>query len=333
MGKSRVRWTSVDPWLAESIHEISAETGVTMADLTDIAFAKLVSQYDAAKRQGGTFMEMEQKTAKVIVVGAVKGGVGKTTSAENIAFHLQKRGNTVCLIDVDSQGDLSKDFGYAEDIKSKKGLTDYIRLLGQNIEDQEEPASAEPFCRVTSFKRISILSGDTRTSNIYKTIDNAVNPIDQKKINLYQVMLDQIKKLGKFDYIVIDTQPSMSESMYMLYSACDYLIVPTETTMRSIEAVQNAYELVQNIRRGYDSNLQLVGVFFTKVDSRLAVSHVNIPAAKEGFGDALFNTSIHLDAKIGRSENEHFVASERFPSSAATKDYAALTEEVVSRIG
>lgn len=270
--------------------------------------------------------------ATAIVYGCGKGGVGKTTSCVIMGHLLGKQGKKVLIIDADHQGNASKSFGFFEDVSSSNGLFNYLIDFKNNPRRASRP-NAINYIRNTNFKNIDIITGDPRLQN--DEMESGITTLEiRNKINPLEIMIDQVKNLDKYDYILIDSRPDMGVVVTSIFQAADYALVPTTITDNALDGATNTVYFIEDLQDA-GCKIKLAGVFFTIVDRRTELAKVNIPSAKQNRfkqGDVL-DTIIVQSEQVRKAENLMRPASDAYPTCNAVKNYAKLLAEVVKKIG
>lgn len=237
----------------------------------------------------GKYINYDFRETKFIVFGMGKGGVTKTTSVSEIAFYLQQQYN-ILAIDGDPQTNLTKRL-VDENVEIKKTLVDLI-----SVEEEEIPnIDIRDFITGTRFgnhfdliaSSVGLYSADRKLSNRYMPFA------------AFNHLKDEIKKLGKYDYVLIDTSPYLSTYTMGLYLLTDKLYIPTTLEPDSIEAMPSYIDSLNDISKllrvmKRDLDFKIDGVFFTKVDKRSSVQR----AVREDFKEFFDNKIRILDFEI-----------------------------------
>lgn len=270
--------------------------------------------------------------ATAIVYGCGKGGVGKTTSCVIMGHLLGKQGNKVLIIDADHQGNASKSFGFFEDVNSSNGLFNYLIDFKNNPRRDSRP-NVINYIRNTNFENIDIITGDPRLQD--DEMESGITTLEiRNKLNPLEIMINQIKELDKYDYILIDSRPDMGVVVTSVFQAADYALVPTTITDNALDGATNTVYFIEDLQDA-GCKIKLAGVFFTIVDMRTELAKVNIPSAKQNRfkqGDVL-DTIIVQSEQVRKAENLMRPASDAYPTCNAVKNYTKLLAEVVKKIG
>lgn len=220
---------------------------------------------------------------KVIAIANQKGGVGKTTTAINLAASIAALDKKVLLIDSDPQGNATSGVGIkAEDIQ-----LDLYECLINN----ENPTDA-------------ILQ--TATPNLYiipSTIDLVGAEIDLvDRENREYFMSNVVKQIkNDFDYIFIDCLPSLGLITLNALTAADSVIIPVQCEFFSLEGYGKLKDTLNLVKQGLNPNLEIEGIILTMYDKRLRMANLVIEQIHEMVTDYIFKTIIHRNSKLGEA--------------------------------
>lgn len=250
---------------------------------------------------------------KVITIVNNKGGVGKTTSVQNIAAGLAKFANSrVLVIDLDTQASLTKSFGIQHE-GLKKTCGSFI--LG-DIPFEEI---------VQKVGDVSVLPSSTDMLNKEDTIKSApVFPFNLK------LALDKIK--DQFDFVVIDCPPALSGMTRIALVACDAYFVPLQAEFLSYEGLRNFLQYASEIKL-ISPTSQLGGVFATRYNPKMRkkIAHALIDAAKSQLGVNFMETFIRDNISLSEAQAQGTHVFEYAPESNGAVDYYHLTKEILER--
>ena len=252
--------------------------------------------------------------AKVISFSNQKGGVGKTTSAVNVAASLGLLGHKVLLIDLDPQGNATSGVGIAK--KSLKATINEV-LIG------EIPASE------------AIL--DTEYENL-KIIPTNIS-LAGAEYNLYngggsECMMKNALALIKddFDYIIIDCPPSLSMLTVNAMVASDGIIIPMQCEFYALEGLSQLTVTINRIKANYNSNLNITGILITMYNSRLLLSMQVIKELKKHYSDKLFSTFVSRGVKVSEAPGFGMPVYYHDKRSKGAAEYLAIAKELTERI-
>lgn len=251
---------------------------------------------------------------KIISFSNQKGGVGKTTSAVNVAASLGILGHKVLLIDLDPQGNATSGVGI-----SKKSLKYTINdvLLGD--------VSAEEAIIQTNFTNLSVLPA-------HITLASA-------EYNLYQeggaesVMKEALAPIkDKYDYIIIDCPPSLSMLTVNAMVASDGVVIPMQCEFYALEGLAQLTVTINRIKANYNSKLNITGILITMYNSRLLLSLQVINELNKHYADKLFTTHVSRGVKVSEAPGFGMPVYYHDKRAKGTNEYLAIAKELASRI-
>lgn len=250
--------------------------------------------------------------AKVICITNQKGGVGKTTTAVNLCYYLAKEKIRVLLVDFDPQGNATSGLGIdKEDLKST--MTEV--MLGT--------AALSDVIVKTKFKNFDLAPTTPQLANA---------EIELTKMNKKFVQLrDNLKKVSKdYDYIIIDSPPSLSLLTVNGMIASNYLLLPVQTEFYALEGVAQLLESMKLVRK-VNPGLKLLGVVATMYDKRTSLSIQVLAEIKKYFKDRTFETTIPRNVRIAEAPSHGVPVGDYDRFSKGAKAYKELAKEVIER--
>ena len=260
------------------------------------------------------------KETHIVVVTNNKGGVGKTTITYGLAQALSKRNKKILLIDSDPQGSLSRRCGYEPKEYTDKSLYDclenILRKKNKLISDYIQP---------TDNAYVDILTGDTRL-NINR---NEVAMVFMRANFVYKSILNSARQLNKYDFILIDTSPSVGAEYTQILVGSDYVLIPITTSRDSIEGIDSVVSSYNDCQ-AFNPGLKLLGIIFNDVSLRGAIAKDIIPEIKETYKEYVFSTVIERSVIVEKFEWNNSLGSEANKINAA---FHSLAKEVLKRIG
>ena len=251
---------------------------------------------------------------KVISFSNQKGGVGKTTSAVNVAASLGVLGHKVLLIDLDPQGNATSGVGVP-----KKGLKNSINdVLVGSIPMADAIINTE-------FENLDIVPANT-------TLAGA-------EYNLYQesgaecVMKNAIAPIKDiYDYIIIDCPPSLSILTVNSLVASDGIIIPMQCEFYALEGLSQLTVTINRVKANYNSSLNITGILITMYNSRLLLSLQVINELNKHYSDKLFSTHISRGVKVSEAPGFGTPVYYHDKRSKGAKEYLAIAKELTTRI-
>ena len=213
--------------------------------------------------------------ARVIAIANQKGGVGKTTTAVNLAASLAAAEQQTLLIDGDPQGNATSGVGLQKDqIKS----TVYEVLLGDaNIADATIPQ--------VLFNHLDVVPATPDLAGAEVELVNRGN-----RERLMRSAVDQIR--GAYDYVLIDCPPSLGLITLNMIAAADALFIPLQCEYYALEGLSQLLNTVHLVQRSVNADLAIDGVLLTMYDARLNLSRQVATEAREYFGSQVFETVV-----------------------------------------
>jgi len=263
--------------------------------------------------------------AKVITLGLQKGGVSKTTTAGILAYQMARDNNKVLAIDMDSQGNLTEllteepannfiDKSVFEAIAYKNpekyiySVNNYIDLLPANN-------------FLASFGRWIYLKKIPGAEN---SIPYSGKPYEQLDLTLKMIR-------NNYDYILIDTPPSLSEQTTNALVASNYCLIPYESSRFCYSALPNFLETIEFVQQTSANNLKILGISRTLNDKRRNDAKFFNDKVAQDYPDLVFDTVITRKATIGRIPLYGF--SDNNELNGALSEFNQLYKEVLTRLG
>lgn len=243
-----------------------------------------------------------------------KGGVGKTTSAVNIAAALGKMGKRVLLVDMDPQGNATSGVGVSKkEIKSSM----YEVLIGS--------CRPEEAVIVTKFKNLSLIP-----SNI-ALVGAEVDLLEiEKREGCAKRALDALKE--GYDYILIDCPPALSMLTVNAFVAADGLIIPMQCEYFALEGLSQLTGTVKKVRQLYNPSLQITGILLTMYNGRLNLTAGVVREIKKYYAEKLFKQPISRAVKLSEAPSYGEPICYHDPYGKGSLEYAAVAKELVQRI-
>ena len=251
--------------------------------------------------------------SQVIAISNQKGGVGKTTTAVNLAASLAVAEQRTLLIDMDPQANASSGCGF-QDSKKVETANIYHALIGQ-----KETAD------VTYETKISFLSLIPSHINLTGAEVELVNMIarEQKLDGLLNQVRDQ------YAFIILDCPPSLGLLTINALTAADSVMIPIQCEYYALEGLGRLLNTVRQIQRHLNPKLQIAGVLLTMFDGRLNLSRQVSSEVKSYFGNRVYKTSISRNVRLAEapSHGQPIVLYDIL--SQGSQDYMSLAGEVI----
>jgi chromosome partitioning protein len=260
------------------------------------------------------------RSATVISVATVKGGVGKTTTAVNLACGLAGRGSRTLLIDLDAQGHCTH--ALSSSIKSTRSIVSLSQALlgneGRELLDVRVDSGVQ---------NLDITPPDP-------SLAEAEGRISQK-IGKELLLRDALRMTKThYDYVIIDCPPNKGNLTLNALLASDQVIIPSDLSPLAVHGADELLQTILTVNNRLGHSVDLLGIVITRYDGR----NGTVNRAMEGqiakaWGDCLFQTRIGTNTKLAAAQLSGRSIFEHAPSSRGAKHYEALTEEVIQRLG
>ena len=253
--------------------------------------------------------------ATVICITNQKGGVGKTTTTVNLGYFLAKDKFRVLIIDFDPQGNATSGLGFAKaDLKGS--MTDVV--LGK--------APLSEVILPTKFKNLSLAPTTPELANA--EVDMAA--IKGKFVRLRNAITSVE---DQYDYIIIDSPPSLSLLTVNGMIAANYLLLPVQTEFYALEGVAQLLDSMKLVKKAMNPDLKLLGVLATMYDKRTSLSVEVLAEVKKYFKDKVFETTIPRNVRVAEAPSHGTPVGNYDKFSKGAKAYKDLTREVEERTG
>lgn len=251
---------------------------------------------------------------KIIAFSNQKGGIGKTTSAVNIAASLGILGKKVLLCDLDPQGNATSGVGI-----SKKGdlPSMYDALSG------EKPMS--DVIVETQFKNLWIAPSNISLAGA------EVEAVDaEKREFLLKNKLDTVK--DSFDYIIVDCPPSLGLLTLNALTASDGMIIPMTCEFYALEGLSQLVVTVRRVKKLYNPSLEVTGILITLFDKRLNLTKTVLSEIEKYYKEQIFNTKITRNVRLTEAPSYGMPVYYYDKSSKGSDQYLAAAKELIKRI-
>ena len=262
-----------------------------------------------------TGLNRSQGVARVIAVANQKGGVGKTTTAINLAAALALHNQRTLLIDLDPQANSTLTFINPAEVD---GSIYDVLVDGK----RKMPEVVKP----TRWMNLSLVPSRIALAKLEAQLVGQFDAPFRLKDAIALCRDD-------FDMIVIDTPPALGIITVNALVAASFLIVPIQASYYALEGTDDLLETLERIRARPNPELQLLGVLITLYDKRTNLARDIQKQVQEVFGPKVFNTVIGRNVRLEESPAYRETIFSFAPQSSGAEEYASLAKEVLQRVG
>lgn len=251
--------------------------------------------------------------AITIAVTNQKGGVGKTTTAVNVAYFLSKMGKRTLLIDFDPQGNATSGLGIDKSLVP----TTVSEVVLRQVELKEA-------VQKTEYKNLSLVVSTPHLANTEAELAQADGRFTRLKQAVSTIQED-------FDYIIIDSPPSLSLLTVNGLISADYVLLPVQAEFYALEGLGQLLETMKLVRKGLNTSLELLGVLPTMIDSRTTLSAQVHEEIKKHFPDKVLKSTIPRNVRLAEAPSHGLPIGVYDRFSKGSRAYKSLVKEIIER--
>jgi len=251
---------------------------------------------------------------RIISVANQKGGVGKTATTTNLGSSLYELGNRVLLVDMDPQGNLSTSFG-----DRRPGGT----MISDALLDRHVPLPVMNIYR-SETAYLDVVPASVALATAEAALLNKLGREFRLRDQLHTVS-------DRYDFIFIDTPPSLGLLTINSLVAAHLVLVPTEARYFSLQGLQMLQESIDEILY-INPHLRILGILLSKFDRRLKEEQTVAKYLREHWGELVFQTSVGTNSKILEAASAGIPLVELNGSQRAVESYRSLAREVLARV-
>lgn len=251
---------------------------------------------------------------KIIATANQKGGVGKTTTAVNLAACVADAGKRVLLMDIDPQGNATSGLG----VSNKKGYTMYDLLTGQ--------ATARQAVRPTEVKNLSIIASSIDLSGAEIELVG-----EEKRESILKRALDEIR--DEFDFMFIDSPPSLGLLTLNALTAADSVLVPIQCEYYALEGVGQLMNTLTLVRKHLNPSLDVEGVVLTMLDGRTNLGLQVVGEVKKYFKGKVYKSVVPRNVRLSEAPSHGLPIHMYDAKCSGAEAYRQLAKELIERNG
>ena len=258
-------------------------------------------------------MSIKRKTGKIIAITNQKGGVGKTTTAINLATSMAAIKKSVLLIDLDPQGNASTGLG----IEVKDRVFGTYEILG-------DEKNLEEAIKKTIIPGLEIISATVDLSAV------EIELVDAKdRMNRLQRYSEELKK--KYDFIFIDCPPSLGLLTINALTAADSLLIPLQCEFFALEGLSHLKNTIERIKNKLNKHIYIEGILLTMYDKRNRISLEVKEEVKKHFGKDVLKTVIPRNVRLSEAPSHGLPAILYDINAPGSQAYISLAKEMLLR--
>lgn len=247
------------------------------------------------------------KMAMIYAISNHKGGVGKTTTAVNVSARMAMLGKRVLLIDCDPQAN----------------ATQYLGQECQQPNIYQNLVGGIPFQPVEVMPELHLIPSDIDLAGAEMELHSAM-----RREYILHDLIEPMR--NRYDFILIDTPPSLGLLTINALTAADAVLIPMETHYLAMKGVGKLLDVVGLVRQKLNKGLKVGGVILTRYDGRLSIHQAVVKKIHDEFGEKTLKNTIRSTAALAEAPPAMQDVFRYAPKSKGADDYAALTDEILS---
>jgi chromosome partitioning protein len=282
------------------------ETGKTSADKGTIEKVAKVLGYDLHE----VYFE-DYKDTKVIGIINNKGGSGKTSVCGNLAYALSELGNKILLIDSDMQQNLTHSYNLGDNIKN----------LAAAIHKEE---TLQNYIIKSEYENIDFIVADLKLS----TIDMILFTKMQRE-NILKNLLKPVIESGVYDYILIDTNPTLAILNFNVINSSHFIVIPVELSSFGLEGLDVLIDFIKGVQK-LNETVKIAGIVINKYDIRKkSITNQSEELLRDAYKSLIFETILRVDTSIENAQMLNVPVLCSHSNSRISNEYRDLAKEVI----
>lgn len=253
-------------------------------------------------------------STKVLALANQKGGVGKTTTAVNLAACLAERRKNILLVDLDPQANATSGLG----LEKEEGASIYAALLGEE--------DARTLIKPSGIKRLHLIPSEldlagsevaiARMDNYLHSLNNALRPLIEQ---------------DEYDFILLDCPPSLGILFMNALYCAHSIVIPIQAEYLALEGLSVMLNIIGQVRAAGNPDLSIEGIVLTMYDVRTNLARQVAAEVERHFGDRLYRTFIPRSVRLSEAPSHGLPITAYDPRSKAAKAYRRFAKEFLKR--